>query len=215
MRLLFLFVAAQFLASSLWAMTVEELTAIHDTRGEPYELTTSVVDDEWRRGLAGDLQRQPDDIRNEVTRALADRFDGARVHIYTQTDTSLVSYIVAFEVDGEIALISWHSVAFFEIPEIVERRVALLDAVGQAFDPARFRPGWAEEVMGDAIDRAHAWADGDRSGRYPGWSYSNRRGIQILGQTAIPDWIRITFTNLECQPRYPVYGWLLQFGCNG
>ncbi|MBY4892367.1 hypothetical protein KUL25_06290 [Rhodobacteraceae bacterium N5(2021)] len=129
-----------------------------------------------------------------------------------------MSYIAALEVAGEIVLITWHSTLFFERPELVSRRIGLLDAVVQAFGPQRFAPGWAEATVGASIENINAWADdapGARAGRYPGWTYEDRGGIQGLGNSVIPDWAEITVTSLECSPRYPRQGWAVQFWCVG
>lgn len=203
------------LAAPLSAFTVAELTAIHDRRAEPYEVSSVTIDDAWRRSVAEDLRFRDAQIATEVMNAAAGRFDGARIHIYNQADTSLVSYIAALEVDGEVVLLIWHSTAFFEIPELVERRIDLLDDVLQAFAPARFPEGWSEATFEAAIENMHAWADGDRSGPYPGWTYEDRGGIQSLANTVIPDWVEITVTSLECPPRYPQHGWAVQFFCSG
>ncbi|MBF9041844.1 hypothetical protein HKCCE4037_00755 [Rhodobacterales bacterium HKCCE4037] len=204
---------AAILATPLSALTVEELTEIHDRRGEPYGLNSVTIDDAWRRAVAEDLRYLDPEIATAVSNAAASRFDGARIHVYNQADTSLVSYIVALEVEGEIVLLSWHSTAFFEIPELVERRIDLLDEVVHAFAPTRFPEGWAEATVNASIETAHAWADGARTGPYPGWTYENRGGIQSLGTALIPDWVEITVTSLECAPRYPAQGWAVQFFC--
>lgn len=198
------------------ALTVAELTAIHDQRGEPYRLRSFTIDDEWRRGVADDLRRLAPDVRQEIMTAAASRFDGAQIHIFHQDDTSLISYVAALEVDGEIVLMTWHSTAFFERSSLVERRIGLLDAILQAFDPQRFPAGWAESTFGASIENIRAWADdepGARDGLYPGWTYENRGGIQSLGNSIIPDWVEITVTSLDCPPRYPLQGWAVQFFC--
>ena len=210
-----LLVFAALLATPLNALTVAELTAIHDRRGEPYEVSNVPIDDAWRRTVGEGLRLRNADIAKEVMNATAGRFNGAQIHIFNQADTSLISYIAALEVDGEIVLLTWHSTAFFEIPELVERRIDLLDEVLHAFAPTRFPSGWSEATFNAAIQNMHAWAEGERSGRYPGWTYENSGGIQSLGNTVIPDWVEITVTSLDCAPRYPEQGWALQFLCSG
>ncbi|MEX3015092.1 hypothetical protein [Gymnodinialimonas hymeniacidonis] len=204
---------AALLAAPLSALTVAELTAIHETRNEPYELNSIVMDDEWRRAVAADLRFIDPSVAQEVLAAAASRFDAANIHIYQQADTSLVSHIVALEVEGEIVLLSWHSTAFFEIPELVERRIDLLDDVLQAFAPQRFQDGWAGQTFAATIENVHAWADGARDGPYPGWTYEDQAGVQSLGSSVIPDWVEITVTSLSCEPRYPSQGWAVQFFC--
>lgn len=206
------------IAAPLGALTVTELTAIHDQRGEPYRLRSFTIDDAWRRAVSEDLRRFDSDVRQDILAAAANRFDGARIHVYDQSDTSLVSYITALEVDGEVVLLTWHSTMFFEIPALVERRIELLDAVVRAFDPQRFQPGWAQATVVASVENIQAWADeepGTRRGQFPGWTYEARGGIQSLGNSVIPDWVEITVTSLECLPRYPQHGWVVQFFCTG
>ncbi len=209
----FLLWFATLLTAPLHALTVAELTAIHETRNEPYELRSMTIDDAWRQAVAEDLRFIDPNVAQEVMAAAASRFDGANIHVYQQADTSLVSHIVALEVCSEIVLLSWHSTAFFEIPELVERRIDLLDDVLQAFAPQRFQVGWAEQTFATTIENLHAWADGAREGPYPGWTYEDRAGVQSLGTTLIPDWVEITVTSLPCAPRYPSQGWAVQFFC--
>ncbi|MEJ6394730.1 hypothetical protein V8J82_15820 [Gymnodinialimonas sp. 2305UL16-5] len=198
---------------SATALTIAELTAIHDTRDEPYRLRSFTIDDEWRADVDADMRMRMPDIADEVMEATSGRFDGATIHLYEQDDTSLISYIVALEHRGEIVLLSWHSTAFFEIPTLVERRIALLDAVAEAYAPDRFAPGWAEATFSAAIQGVQDYHDGVRDGPYPGWAYEDRQGIQTLGQSLIPDWVTITITSLDCAPRYPNEGWAILFLC--
>ena len=41
-------------------------------------------------------------------------------------------------------LLSLHSIAFFEIPQLVEQRIALFDAIVTAWDPRTFPQDWTE-----------------------------------------------------------------------
>ncbi len=77
-------------STPLHALTVAEVTAIHDARNEPDELRSSVVDDALRRDMAESMAYRDPAVRNGVIAALSQRFDGATIHAYTQTDTGLV-----------------------------------------------------------------------------------------------------------------------------
>ncbi|WP_224815092.1 hypothetical protein [Hasllibacter sp. MH4015] len=172
------------------------------------------MDDAFRGNVAGDLAHRDAELRNSILAGLSGPFDGAIVHVYTQTDTSLISYITAVEREGEVVLLAMHSIAYFERPEIVERRFALFNALVNAWDPRRFGSQWTEETFGTAAEAVRAYADGARSGRYPGWAYENRRGLISVGQTVIPDWFAVTVTSIQnCPPRYPRDGWAILFIC--
>lgn len=216
MRHLFLLFAFFGLTGSGSALTLEELIAIHDARSEPYALRSFPIDDDLRASWAEQTTFEAPEVREGALAALASRFDGAVIHVFRQTDTSLVSHIVGLEMDGQIVLLNIHSVAFFEIPELVQRRMALFDAVLLEFDASRFEPGWTEAAFQAAIDAGHAYHDGDRNGPYPGWSHSTDGTVQTLSIAAIPDWIDVTVTTLaDCPPRYPAQGWGLIFLCTG
>lgn len=207
---------AVLLGSPLHALTVADVTAIHDARNEPYELHSSIVDDALRRDMVEDMAYRDPEVRNGVITALTQRFNGATIHVYTQTDTSLVSHITAFEVDEEVVLLSLHSIAFFEIPELVERRIALFDAIVTAWDPRTFPQGWTEQNFEAAIEAAYAYQEAPNDGQYPGWSYNTPAGFQTLGMSRVPDWVNLTVTSItDCPPRYPTDGWALVFLCNG
>ena len=201
------------LAAPLHALTISELIAIHDQRGEPYEASSYTMDSTWRERLEQDLRRIDPAVAREVLSFAAGRLDGATLHVLQQGDTSLVSHIAAIELRGEIVLLSWHSTAFFEIQQLVERRIDLLNEVLMAFAPQRFPDGWAARTFQASIDNVHAYADGARNGPYPGWTYEDRAGIQSLGTSVIPDWVEITVSTLGCAPRYPAQGWAIQFFC--
>ena len=202
------------LAAPLAALTAEELTAIHDRRGEPYELVSTVIDDATRARFEADMARRDPELRAGVMAALEGRFDGAVIHLYRQTDTSLRSYIVALEVGGEIVLVNIHSVAFFENSDIVARRMALFDAVTDAMAPDnRFGRGWTERSFGAAAQAARDYADGTAEGPYPGAVHATQGGVQSYALALVPDWIDVTVTALDCAPRYPIDGWALLFLC--
>lgn len=203
-------------AAPLQALTVAEVTAIHDARAEPYALRSFPIDDATRRQVEENLAFLDPALRRDVILALNDRFDGGAIHVYQQTDTSLVSNIVAVELDGQVVLLHIESVAFFERPDIVARRVALFDAILAAFDGAPFPGGWTATAFADATDAALAYGDGDRSTAYPGWVHATPPGYQTLGVALVPDWIGVTVTTItDCPPRYPQDGWMVVFLCNG
>ncbi|MBY4892366.1 hypothetical protein KUL25_06285 [Rhodobacteraceae bacterium N5(2021)] len=62
-------------------LTVAELTAIHDQRGEPYRPSSFTIDDVWRRAVSQDLRGLDPAIAQEVLTAAASRFDGAQIHV--------------------------------------------------------------------------------------------------------------------------------------
>ena len=82
------------------------------------------------------------EIAQDVMTASTSRFEGAEIHVFNQADTSLVSYIAALDVDGEIVLLSWRSTAFFEIPELVERGKLKLNYAWTMLDDQVSDSGW-------------------------------------------------------------------------
>jgi len=208
---------ALFLLSTLTvpAFTLDDLIAVHDAREEPYEIRSYPVDAAFRAEVAAGLSRVDPEIRSDILHAFETRFADVTVHVLTNTDTILISYIAALEQEGEIALMEFRSTIYFERAEIVERRLALFSAILEDYAPGRFGADWAESTAEATIDTMQAYADGDRTGQYPDWEYENRMGIQSLGLTLIPDWLALTVTSLDCPPRYGESGWATLFICSG